>query len=208
MARKTLLRSLASLLRTEPVSLTSSRIISHPNETGRDLLRRDWIWTSLGTRGEVISFPLAQTGEGIAECELVKWLVKEGDRIKQFDKICEVQSDKASIEISSPYDGQIKSTPHEVGDVILVGNTIVEIELDEHQTLSSQPQTSPQMDPLPQSLKSQGTRPLASPAVRLFAKESNIELSQVAGTGPEGRILKDDVEGYIHTLKQSSSSTT
>eukprot|EP00879_Flechtneria_rotunda_P008830 GHRR01009250.1.p1 GENE.GHRR01009250.1~~GHRR01009250.1.p1 ORF type:complete len:136 (+),score=13.85 GHRR01009250.1:424-831(+) len=51
----------------------------------------------------VVSFPLAQTGEGISECELMQWFVKEGDRVEQFQPICEVQSDKAAIEITSRY---------------------------------------------------------------------------------------------------------
>ncbi|MEW5297758.1 MAG: hypothetical protein WDW36_000942 [Sanguina aurantia] len=55
--------------------------------------------------GTVVSFPLAQTGEGISECELLQWHVKEGDSISQFDRLCVVQSDKATIDITSRYSG-------------------------------------------------------------------------------------------------------
>ena len=94
----------------------------------------------------VISFPLAQTGEGIKECELTEWyvkvqahdfmaasipecsppsllgacLVQEGSHVEEFEKICEVQSDKAAVEITSRYPGVIKKLHHSTGDLVQV----------------------------------------------------------------------------------------
>ena len=78
----------------------------------------------------IITFPLAQTGEGIAECELLQWFVKEGDEIQEFDKLCEVQSDKANLEITSPYSGKIIKLRSTVGDVIPVGDPLVDIQTE------------------------------------------------------------------------------
>jgi len=72
-------------------------------------------------------FKLADIGEGIAEVELLKWFVKEGDIIKAFDRVCEVQSDKATVEITSRYDGLVTKVHHTEGDMVQVGSTLVDI---------------------------------------------------------------------------------
>lgn len=76
--------------------------------------------TPSGSSGKVIPFLLADIGEGIAEVEMMQWFVQEGDVVKQFDRICEVQSDKATVEISSRYDGVIRRVHHPVGAVVKV----------------------------------------------------------------------------------------
>lgn len=93
---------------------------------------------------KLVQFPLAQTGEGIKECELIQWFVKVpalvyslevthtpqvGDSVEMFDKVCEVQSDKAAVEITSRYAGTITHLHHAVGDLVQVGEPLVDIEL-------------------------------------------------------------------------------
>lgn len=79
-----------------------------------------------------INFKLADIGEGIAEVEVLEWYVKPGDKIEQFSPICMVQSDKASVEITSRYDGIVKSLGWNIGDMAQVGSTLIELEsLDE-----------------------------------------------------------------------------
>jgi hypothetical protein len=68
----------------------------------------------------VVPFKLADIGEGIAEVELLKWFVKEGDKIATFDRVCEVQSDKATVEITSRYNGVISRVYHNEGDIVKV----------------------------------------------------------------------------------------
>lgn len=68
----------------------------------------------------VLPFKLADIGEGIAEVELMKWFVKTGDNVKSFDRICEVQSDKATVEITSRYAGKILSVHYKEGDIVKV----------------------------------------------------------------------------------------
>ena len=70
-------------------------------------------------------------GEGIAECEILKWHVEEGKEIQQFDMICEVQSDKATAEITSPYDGLVTKLYYQVGDMAKVGSPLIDIKVDE-----------------------------------------------------------------------------
>lgn len=79
-------------------------------------------------QSDVIPFILADIGEGIAEVELLQWFVHEGDQVHQFDRICEVQSDKATVEITSRYDGRITSLEHEKGDMVKVGTALLYLE--------------------------------------------------------------------------------
>ncbi|OBT81453.1 hypothetical protein VE02_09877, partial [Pseudogymnoascus sp. 03VT05] len=77
---------------------------------------------------------LADIGEGITECQIMSWNVKPGDRVEQFDLICEVQSDKASVEITSRFDGTIKALHYEVDDMAVVGKPILDIDIEEEIT--------------------------------------------------------------------------
>jgi len=72
-------------------------------------------------------FLLADIGEGISEVEVLQWFVKPGDTIAQFDRVCEVQSDKANVEITSRFDGTIQSLCCNVGDMMFVGKPLLYI---------------------------------------------------------------------------------
>jgi biotin carboxyl carrier protein len=71
-------------------------------------------------RAAPTAFKLADIGEGIAEVELLKWYVQEGDTVKVFDKVCEVQSDKATVEITSRYAGLVVKVNHVEGTIVKV----------------------------------------------------------------------------------------
>ena len=75
-------------------------------------------------------FLLADIGEGITECQLIQWFVQPGARVEQFDKICEVQSDKASVEITSPFDGVIKKLHYDPDDMAITGKPLVDIDIE------------------------------------------------------------------------------
>lgn len=68
----------------------------------------------------LVTFKLADIGEGIAEVELLKWHIKEGQAIEEMDEVCEIQSDKSAVEISSPYSGKVLKFHHSIGDMIKV----------------------------------------------------------------------------------------
>lgn len=73
--------------------------------------------------GNVVPFNLADIGEGIMEVEVLEWFIEEGQTINQFDKVAQVQSDKASVEITSRYDGVVKKLHYKVGDMAQVRST-------------------------------------------------------------------------------------
>ncbi|PCH33133.1 CoA-dependent acyltransferase [Wolfiporia cocos MD-104 SS10] len=84
-------------------------------------------------------FKLADIGEGITECEVIKWNVKPSGTVQIFDPLCEVQSDKASVEITSPFDGVLKDILVKEGDIAKVGSGLCVIEVDEDASTASAP---------------------------------------------------------------------
>ncbi|KAI8463741.1 MAG: lipoamide acyltransferase [Monoraphidium minutum] len=150
--------------------------------------------------GRVVSFPLAQTGEGISECELVEWHVKEGDAVEEFQPVCEVQSDKASIEITSRYAGVISRLHHAKGDMVKVGAALLDILLpegaapaDAADAAGAAPSAAAAAPAGAAPAAAAGAAVLASPAVRALARELGVDPAGVAGSGPGGRLLKEDV---------------
>ncbi|KAJ1966340.1 hypothetical protein IWQ62_002447 [Dispira parvispora] len=172
---------------------------------------------------KVIPFNLADIGEGITECEIIQWFVKPGDSIAQFDKICEVQSDKASVEITSRYDGTVSKLHYEAGEMANVGKPLVDIEVGgESDSVAESPKTpsdtvaasaTPQPAPTqpaevkPFSLSSSGQEILTIPAVRRLAKENSVDLTKVTGTGKAGRITKEDVLRYMAGKQEQPAVT-
>ncbi|XP_033884130.2 lipoamide acyltransferase component of branched-chain alpha-keto acid dehydrogenase complex, mitochondrial-like [Acipenser ruthenus] len=150
--------------------------------------------------GPILQFKLSDIGEGITEVTVKEWYVKEGDTVSQFDSICEVQSDKASVTITSRYDGVISKLYYNVDDTAIVGKPLVDIETEavkvgalEEDVLEA-PAVSHD-EHTHQEIKGQKT--MATPAVRRLAMENNIKLSEVVGTGRDGRILKEDILNYL-----------
>ena len=182
---------------------------------------------------------LPDVGEGIAEAELVEWHVKVGDLVRADTTLAAVMTDKATVEIPSPVDGEIIWLGAEIGDKVAVGSDLVRLRLPGERDAASaaQPQprsaatevakpapaakprataspdrsTTPVMAPTPAPRRAQpaeprpttqataragAVRPVASPAVRLRAREAGIDLRQVPGTGPAGRITHEDLDGF------------
>lgn len=143
----------------------------------------------------VIPFLLADIGEGIREVTVKEWYVNVGDWVAEFDNVCEVESDKATVTITSRYAGAIVKVHHETGGVARVGNALVDIEVDgagdeTERVRAAAVQTA--------GHRAGGESPaagevLTTPAVRRIAAERGIDLSTVRGTGKQGRVLKEDV---------------
>ncbi|KAJ2160407.1 hypothetical protein GGF46_002297 [Coemansia sp. RSA 552] len=164
------------------------------------------------TMYKTVPYKLADIGEGITECEIIQWFVKPGDKVAQFDKICEVASDKATVEVTSRYDGIVQKLYYRDSEIALVGKPIVDIEVeDAGEDAGAQPQasaatgppqeTSTSSAPSPQapaaggpaSVDRSGDVVYATPAVRRVARENSVDLHQVQGSGKGGRVLKEDV---------------
>lgn len=132
-------------------------------------------------------------GEGIAEGEIVRWLVPEGAAVKEDDLLVEVLTDKAAMEIPSPVTGILSRILSQPGRVVKVGEVLAVIELPAR---APAPAAEPEPPPSPREAparKPEVGETLAVPAVRRLAKDLGVDLSAVAGTGPGGRVTEEDV---------------
>ncbi|XP_047316023.1 lipoamide acyltransferase component of branched-chain alpha-keto acid dehydrogenase complex, mitochondrial-like [Impatiens glandulifera] len=162
--------------------------------------------------GGIVDVPLAQTGEGIAECELLKWFVKEGDEVEEFQPLCEVQSDKATMEITSRYRGKVFQILHFPGGIVKVGETlikmIVEEQMDLNQTCDSNMEKAVESEICDLIVEKFGGV-LSTPAVRNLANQYGVNINDVHGTGKDGRVLKEDIVKHVEnqgTVKEVITS--
>ncbi|HEX9146492.1 MAG TPA: dihydrolipoamide acetyltransferase family protein, partial [Candidatus Binatia bacterium] len=143
-------------------------------------------------------FKFPDVGEGIAEGEIVRWLVKEGDWVKEDQELVEVETDKAVVTINSPYTGKIEELHGQEGQIIKVGEPLATIDGKDEAAAaveSGKEDSGTVVGSLAEEPPIEVVRPvLATPAVRAFAKQMNVDLAEVKGTGPAGRITKEDIE--------------
>lgn len=143
-------------------------------------------------------FKFPDVGEGIAEGEIVRWLVKEGDWVKEDQELVEVETDKAVVTINSPYTGKIEELHGQEGQIIKVGEPLATIDGKDEAAAaveSGKEDSGTVVGSLAEEPPIEVVRPvLATPAVRAFAKQINVDLAEVKGTGPAGRITKEDIE--------------
>ncbi len=146
---------------------------------------------------KVFRFP--DVGEGITEGEIVRWLVKEGDVVKADETLAEIETDKAVVEMPSPYAGTVLKLHFKEKDIIKVGEVLA--------TIGEKGEAVPEPRPAPAGMPA--ARPeapvraaapgmtgeiLATPKVRALAKELGVDIGAVPGTGPAGRVTEDDVQ--------------
>ncbi|MDX5359472.1 MAG: 2-oxo acid dehydrogenase subunit E2 [Rhodobacterales bacterium] len=164
-------------------------------------------------------------GEGIAEAELVEWLVAPGDLIAEDQALAAVMTDKATVEIPATFGGKVVELGGEVGKVIAIGAPLIRIEVEgegdgaepaptpepaKAETPAPAPAAAAPVAPAPQpkpaasapaamarAPRPEGEAPLASPAVRARARDAGIDLRTVPGTGPAGRITHADLDAVF-----------
>ncbi|WP_379065157.1 dihydrolipoamide acetyltransferase family protein [Mesorhizobium sp. UC22_110] len=188
---------------------------------------------------------LPDVGEGVAEAELVEWSVKVGDLVREDTVLAAVMTDKATVEIPSPVDGEILWLGAEIGDTVAIGSPIVRLKVAGEGNAAAEakpaavskaeepakadvakqaPREPVEAKPasVPAATKNvsrpsasiggaprpEGEKPLASPAVRLRAREAGIDLRQVTGTGPAGRIQHEDIEAFLSRGPQTARPAT
>lgn len=153
--------------------------------------------------GKTVAVKLTDIGEGICEVQVLSVAVKVGDRIEEMDKICEVQSDKATVDITSRYSGMVQHVYITEGTQALVGQKLIDVMLDgeaspalAHRTPTTTPAV-PAAVAHPVGVTEGDGKVLATPATRYHAKLHNVDLSMVPATGKGGRVTKEDVIGFL-----------
>lgn len=162
------------------------------------------------SRSLVMDFALPPVGEGLLEVELVRWMVSPGDTVKRGQPLMEVLSDKATMEVPSPFAGSVTATLAESGSKIKVGQVVMRYETAESagQVAAERPASvavaaapravpppTPAVDPAPAAPAS--THAAAAPSVRRMARELGVDLARVRGSGAGGRILIGDLAGFL-----------
>ncbi len=151
-------------------------------------------------------FKLPDLGEGVAEGEIVKWLVKEGDAISEDQPMVEVMTDKATVQIPSPSKGKVGKILAKEGQTAKVGDVLVTLddvngsakgsEVLQGGAVQRAPMT-PASSVLASSPKPLGVGIVATPATRKLARDLNVNIESVTGTGPAGRITEEDIRKAV-----------
>ncbi|TYT61652.1 dihydrolipoamide acetyltransferase family protein [Natrialba swarupiae] len=172
----------------------------------------------------VREFELPDVGEGVAEGELVSWLVEEGDAVSEDQPIAEVETDKALVDVPSPVDGTIRELRYEEGDVIPVGDVFVTFDVDGEEPVESTDDAADTAGDDPESAEHGAGSPdatgaeadevatpqdrvFAPPRVRRLAREEGIDLTSIQGSGPGGRITAADVRSAVAGDSQASTGS-
>ena len=148
-------------------------------------------------------FILPDIGEGIAECEVIEWKVKEGDLIEEDQVVVDVSTDKAIVEIPSMYNGRVTKLYYAEGDVAKVHGALFAIEIEgaEEAIVSAEgsllTEGSPSVVSAEKPAPANQSTVLTTPAVRKMAREHDLDLGTIAGSGKQGRVLKEDVLDFL-----------
>lgn len=147
-------------------------------------------------------FKLPDLGEGTVEAEIAEWHIKVGDYVAEEAVLGAMMTDKAAVEVSAPVSGTVVSLAGEAGDIVAVGAPLVVFETDGKATATDPPPLAPADSPSPASTPEplkpapKTAKVLASPAIRRQAKEAGIDLAEIAGSGPRGRIMPGDIDRH------------
>lgn len=164
---------------------------------------------------QIVDYKLADVGEGIAEAEVIEWLVAVGDVVKEDQPVIVVETDKSQIEIPAPVAGKVIELCVVAGDVLAVGSSLMKIEVSGEVSNDISAHASPapssvitnDKTDLPSTLGARATnvRPLASPSTRRLAASLGVALENVLGSGPNGQITAEDVQAASATAATTST---
>jgi pyruvate dehydrogenase E2 component (dihydrolipoyllysine-residue acetyltransferase) len=147
------------------------------------------------------SFRLPDLGEGLTEGEISRWLVAEGQEVAEDDPLVEIQTDKATVEIPSPYAGTVLRILVSEGEIAPVGADLVVIGVP-GESVAVPDSGGRTHAPVPTTPKVDAGRVQATPVVRRIAQELGVDLATIAGTGPGGRISEEDVRAAISSGRE------
>ena len=170
-------------------------------------------------------FKLPDLGEGLVEAEVLQWYVKPGDSVTEDQPVVDMMTDKASVEVPAPVSGRVISISGEPGDMLAVGSELIvfETEADAAEETAAAPAAEaaakpeaaapakaaePAKAPAPAAAPRAATgseKILTSPAIRRIAREAGVDLGQVPGTGPRGRIQRADLEAFMASTPDAAA---
>ncbi|MEN0643992.1 dihydrolipoamide acetyltransferase family protein [Alkalicoccobacillus gibsonii] len=167
-------------------------------------------------------YKLPEVGEGIHEGEIVKWFVKAGDEVKEDDILLEVQNDKSVVELPSPVDGKVIEVKVEEGTVSVVGDVILTIDdgsgdaepaKEEAKEEAPKEEAKEEKSEAPSKEAqsedaSDDSRVIAMPSVRKYAREKDVKIQAVSGSGKNGRVVKEDIDAYLSGDQPSAEDQT
>ena len=140
---------------------------------------------------------IPQAGESIQEVQIGQWLKKEGQWVDRDENVVELETDKASMDLPAPVAGVISKILKKDGDAAEIGDTIALIDDSAQQSEAKEAEAQP--GPLPEPL-------IIMPAAQRLLREHGLQGREVKATGPEGRLLKEDVLRHIENLKQQEEA--
>jgi pyruvate dehydrogenase E2 component (dihydrolipoamide acetyltransferase) len=163
-------------------------------------------------------FKLPDVGEGVAEGELVSWLVGPGDTVEEDQPVAEVETDKALVEVPSPYNGTVKELHVEEGTMVPVGDVIITYEVEGEEDESAEVEAEPEPEETAEAEASEtaaeaeaaessakGGRVFAAPSARRLARELDVDIAAVGGSGPSGRVTEADVRQAAEAAESASA---
>ncbi len=165
-----------------------------------------------------LEFRMPDVGEGLAEAEVLKWLVKVGERVAENDPVAEVETDKAVVTMPAPATGTMAELTVSEGERVKVGSLLFVMDLDGAATSTTAGAPEKEVEavvsragPAPHGAGQAGegasARVLAAPVVRKLAEAKGIDLESVPGSGPRGRITREDVEGFVQKRDEPLSAS-
>jgi 2-oxoisovalerate dehydrogenase E2 component (dihydrolipoyl transacylase) len=151
-------------------------------------------------------------GEGTVEAEIVAWHVKPGDNVDEDQVIADVMTEKATVELPAPVTGRVVSLVGSAGDSVAVGTEIIVFETAQESEAPAPIQAVKPADETSAKVSAVTTSPedtlrsLTSPSIRRLARDSGIDLTGIHGSGPQGRIRREDLEPHLREENQAWQS--
>ena len=169
-------------------------------------------------------FKMPDLGEGTVEAEVVAWHVKVGDLVNEDQVMAEVMTEKAAVEVPAPVTGRVVSITGAPGDMVRVGAELIVFETESSAEIDLAPEPAAQAAPAPAAaplaapvpsvaapavaaVPRKPGRVMASPATRRRAREAGLDLAQVAGSGPSGRITRQDIDAALAGAAAPAAAT-
>jgi len=168
----------------------------------------------------VEEFILPDVGEGIAECEIVEWLVEEGDVLQEDQPVCDIMTDKALVQIPAKHAGKVLQKHYKKGDIAKVHSPLFSMEVEgvPHSGQSQDSKKKAATVEAENRINQQtvvdirshtvSKKAISSPSVRRLARELDIDLTRVSGSGDKGRIYKEDVLAFRDNHAFNSQPTS